>query len=449
MIIILTQDMQSITKSNNTTTTLEEEEQNQLSSYMMFKYSIRSELTRKYYERRLRTFFDFIQFEIEIKELEIRCNHFAERGKININWTLNHIIRFLQFQKERVENAEITAATLKNFVKSLKVFCDSADLDIPWKKITRGLPKGRQAANDRAPTQEEIQRLVEYPDRRIKAIVYTMASSGIRIGAWDYLQWKHITPISNNTIGEIIAAKILVYPGDREEYYAFITPEAYTALKEWMDFRTSYGEKITGESWVMRDIWQTTNINYGAKWGLATCPKKLQSSGIKRLLERGLFEEGIRQPLTDGAKRHQWKAGHGFRKFYKSRAEQVMKPINVEITMGHDIGISASYYKPTEREVLEDYLKAVDLLTINSDKLILQKQVLELKEKSKDNEYIIRSKLEEKDIQLRNMQDQFAAMQSQVQVLISTLGTMDQSSKNELAKKMFQSGIYKSVENTD
>jgi hypothetical protein len=77
--------MQSTTKSNNTATTIkeeeEEEEQNQLSSYTMFKYSIRSELTRKYYERRLRTFFDFIQFEIEIKDVEIRCNHFAERER--------------------------------------------------------------------------------------------------------------------------------------------------------------------------------------------------------------------------------------------------------------------------------------------------------------------------------------------------------------------------------
>jgi hypothetical protein len=84
-----------------------------------------------------------------------------------------------------------------------------------------------------------------------------------------------------------------------------------------------------------------------------------------------------------GVKRHEWKAAHGFRKFYKSHAEQVMRPINVELTMGHDIGVSESYYKPTEREVLEDYLKAVDLLTINSDKLILQKQVLELKERAK------------------------------------------------------------------
>jgi hypothetical protein len=35
-------------------------------------------------------------------------------------------------------------------------------------------------------------KMVEYPDRRIKAIIYTMASSGIIVGAWDYLQWKHL-----------------------------------------------------------------------------------------------------------------------------------------------------------------------------------------------------------------------------------------------------------------
>jgi hypothetical protein len=29
-----------------------------------------------------------------------------------------------------------------------------------------------------------------------------------------------------------------------------------------------------------------------------------------------------------------------------------MKPINVELLMGHDIGIARSYYKPTEAELL-------------------------------------------------------------------------------------------------
>ena len=44
-----------------------------------------------------------------------------------------------------------------------------------------------------------------------------------------------------------------------------------------------------------------------------------------------------------------------------------MKPIKVELTMGQVLGLSESYYKPTEKEVLEDYLKAVPLITINDN----------------------------------------------------------------------------------
>ena len=69
-----------------------------------------------------------------------------------------------------------------------------SDIPIPWKKISRGLPKIRRYADDRAPTLNEIQKVCEYPDRRIRGIVYTMSSCGIRLGAWDYLRWGHVTP---------------------------------------------------------------------------------------------------------------------------------------------------------------------------------------------------------------------------------------------------------------
>jgi hypothetical protein len=65
---------------------------------------------------------------------------------------------------------------------------------LDWKIIRRGVPTGNKAANDRAPTLEELQKLVEYPDPRIKSLVYVMVSSGIRLGAWDFLKWGHITP---------------------------------------------------------------------------------------------------------------------------------------------------------------------------------------------------------------------------------------------------------------
>ena len=150
-----------------------------------------------------------------------------------------------------------------------------------------------------------------------------------------------------------------------------------------MDFRTSYGENITQDSWLMRDVWQITNSDKGKKNGLAAYPKKLKSSGVKSIIERALWEQGLRTPLPAGVRRHEWKRAHGFRKFYKTRAEQVMKPINVEITMGHNIGISSCYYKPTEKEVLEDYQKAVDFLTVNDDNRLREK-ILSLEQKQND-----------------------------------------------------------------
>ena len=51
-----------------------------------------------------------------------------------------------------------------------------------------------------------------------------MASSGIRLGAWDYLKWKHIIPVQRE--GKIVSAKIIVYQGDPEQYFSFITPDA-------------------------------------------------------------------------------------------------------------------------------------------------------------------------------------------------------------------------------
>ena len=39
--------------------------------------------------------------------------------------------------------------------------------DIPlvnWKRITEGLPTPKNSANDRAPTLEEIRKLIQYPD---------------------------------------------------------------------------------------------------------------------------------------------------------------------------------------------------------------------------------------------------------------------------------------------
>jgi ATP-dependent helicase YprA (DUF1998 family) len=60
-----------------------------------------------------------------------------------------------------------------------------------------------------------------------------------------------------------------------------------------------------------------------------------------------------------------------------------MKPINIEKLMNHSIGISNSYYRATENELLEDYLKAVEVLTISQqNKLIFENQQMKIHSES-------------------------------------------------------------------
>jgi hypothetical protein len=77
-------------------------------AYSLFVYAIRTQITRHYYLRRLRSFFNFINLLPNAK-IEHRGNHFAALAIKDHDWTFSKIIGFLQFQKERVQKEEITA----------------------------------------------------------------------------------------------------------------------------------------------------------------------------------------------------------------------------------------------------------------------------------------------------------------------------------------------------
>jgi hypothetical protein len=59
---------------------------------------------------------------------------------------------------------------------------------------------------------------------------------------------------------------------------------------------------------------------------------------------------------------------HGFRKFTDTQMiESKMDGLKKEMMLGHDIWLEKSYYRPKDEDVLAEYDKAINNLTINEE----------------------------------------------------------------------------------
>jgi integrase len=381
-----------------------------LASYF---YAIKSKATKRQYIFKLRSYFNYLG--IQGDDLQDQTARFLAQASKDHSWAQGCLIGFITHLKKQVENKEITGGTLKNYYASIKLFHEQNDLQVNWKKISRGLPEVSSVANDRAPTENELRKLIQAPDIRVKVIVLVMISSGIRLGAWDNLKLKHLTPIySPQNPQEVIAAKLKVYDGLANPYTTFISKEAWHAIQEYIEFRKSYGEAISDESWILRDKFPTTpnDMKNAARKSLATNPVKLEVKGVSKVLRTAFYVQGLRDLLPKGERRHQFKLSHGFRKYYKTNAERGgMLAANVEKLMDHSMNITDSYWRPTEDQLLQDYLKVADDYVSITNNKVEDKLVNQLQND-------IMQKLVERENEIESIRHQFEMLQKNQEQMI-------------------------------
>ncbi|MFC1754392.1 tyrosine-type recombinase/integrase [Thermoproteota archaeon] len=239
--------------------------------------------------------------------------------------------------------------TLRIKLSVLKSFFDYEEVQFNFKRISRTLPKARPYSNDRPPTVSEIRQLFDYCGTRNKVIVLIMLSSGCRVGAFNSFTIGDYKRLDSG-IGQI-----KIYRGSDEEYYSFLTPECCDLLEKYLDDRRKNNEVFTSSSPLIRLV-------YSKKPRTKILPKVkvMKGSIISRQLYYLWRESGIKNIGN-----FEIKSAHCFRKFFKTRAGQVMKRDDVETLMGHSLSVSSSYYKPTLEYLSNEYLKAVNLLTIS------------------------------------------------------------------------------------
>jgi integrase len=214
-----------------------------------FRYAIPSKKTEKDSLTRLGYFFNFhkIPGNNPKDNPYEQASNFLAQVAANPNPKYGHdcLFKYSRHLKGKHERKELKSGSVRNYLFAPKSFYEVNEIKFDWRQIKRGLPVANYVAHDRAITLEEIRKLIAYPDRRVKVIVLIILSSGIRVGAFDYLKLKHVIPIENEN-KEIIAAKLVVYAGEDDQHVTFITPEAYQAIQEYMDFRKLHEEKISG-----------------------------------------------------------------------------------------------------------------------------------------------------------------------------------------------------------
>jgi hypothetical protein len=236
---------------------------------------------------------------------------------------------------------------------------------------------------------------------------------------------------------QLVAGKLVIYHGEPETYSAFISPEACIALDKYLDFRREHGEQINDFSPLFRDKFDPiealdngeTGNNNSSRCGDEhsfppagttknetkiddgrasnhTIVMPITEHSIRQYYNRLLRSVGIRK---ERKKRHEFSV-HGFRKYFKTKAELAgVKPAAVEMLMGHSLGsVSDSYFKPSENELLNEYIKASDALSINATQKLkleverLQTGISELEDKNR--------RIEELERKQRQFESAFQAL---------------------------------------
>jgi integrase len=325
-----------------------------------FLLGFRSLATRESYLKKLRLFSRFSSLCFE---------EIVAMAKNDPKGLEQVIFSFVDWMKGR----GVGGSTIRQHVQAIKHLLVMNDLEnsLGWEKISRLMPRARKIGLDRAPTKEEMRKLLEHADIRMKALILLLSSSGIRIGSVEHLRWRHLQEVVHD--GKRFAKLIVPEAKGGTGYATFITPEAYEALLEYKKLRESEGEAISPDSPLIR-VAKWSKADLDEKGAALPATSKTLRNEIHALWRRA----GLR---LAGARRHEVQAVHGFRKFFATRMENAgVGRLVVETLMGHRIAVASNYYKPSEKELLQAYSRAIPELTISEAEEIRGEMAVRLEE---------------------------------------------------------------------
>jgi integrase len=335
-------------------------------SLQILKDSIYSNSTKETYV------YSLIQF-IKFHNIE-NCDLLLQFEKNKVVELIRNYLLYLRNERK------LSYSRINIFFSAVRLFYIQNDYEaeLPWSKLARF--KGKYTAKvieDRTYTVEEIQRLLDYADLRMKVSILVMLSSGIRVGGLASLRLKDLIEIEQYNL-----YLIKVYSDSpNDSYFTYCTPEATKYIKMYLVYRQNQGEQLNPNSPLIRqkfDCVKDTRVTSEDIQERMRCllinsgilPKKKKDYSKDRKIWNYIEKSDSKKH------RNEVMRCHGLRKFFNTVCiESDMNIVSKELLMGHkkNLGLEKSYYRPTSDKLLKEYLKVLDNLTINDENRLKQK----------------------------------------------------------------------------
>jgi integrase len=235
-------------------------------------------------------------------------------------------------------------------------------LKLNWEYIASFLGEKTFDNDIRGYTREEIKKMLDIADVKYNAIILTLASSVMRREALAEIMKEDLEPIQLSDKQKIY--KIKIYKKTPDEQSCYTTPEAATAI----------------------DLHIKVNRNNHKELFHFKSPKYLTSTLRQIQIRSGVGQKHDTDGEITGQSRNAIPAVHGLRKFgITQMAKSGIDEEKRKILSGHTIGVQKKYVELTDEDLLQQYLKAINNLTINEENRLKSKvEVLEEKNKEID-----------------------------------------------------------------
>jgi len=210
-------------------------------------------------------------------------------------------------------------------------------------RVKVGLPRVEEP-DDRAPTVEELRKILSWGKLRTKTLMLVLASSGMRIGEAIKLHVKDVDFNSKPT-KVTLSSEVASKTGERRITY--ISDEATEYLKRYLDERIHHPE-----AWLfVSEADNSRHVSDDRAW--RTIINCVDKAGLGKSKETTM--QGRRKIHP-----------HSLRKFFFSKVVGMIGEAAAHALMGHS-SYMKTYYRRTDEERAKDYLKCMQHLTIYSE----------------------------------------------------------------------------------